>query len=282
MGFRHLIISAIQRERQREFTKAFNLYKESLNFTQNSKTILKVKNRQAWCQYYIGNTRETLNLFQELLDHFSSHPESRLYYANYLIKVHNYKLAKKILSQAIEIFPDQLELYLTLASLLKDTDRSNEAIQILKQALAQEKLSRGRGIKRKDIWAELGYLYYQRGDYNSALASLKTAMRMDEEETFLHYDMIAQCYLKVADHKNALKFIDLYIKYFGESDADILVIKARAHAQLGESHLACASLLQAYSLENGLKLSAEDMVDFGPLLQTGFFDTLENVEIDEA
>lgn len=282
MGFRELIISAIHRERQREFTKAFNLYKESLNFTKNPKTILKVKNRQAWCQYYIGNTRETLNLFQELQDRFSSHPESRLYYANYLIKVHNYKSAKKILTSAIELFPDQLELYLTLASLLKDTDRSNEAIQVLKQALSQEKLSRGRGIKRKDIWSELGYLYYQRGDYNSALASLKTAMRMDEEETFLHYDMIAQCYLKVADHKNALKFIDMYIKYFGESDADILVVKARAHAQLQESHLACASLLQAYSMENGLKLSAEDMVDFGPLLQTGFFDTLENVEIDEA
>ncbi|PKA14466.1 MULTISPECIES: tetratricopeptide repeat protein [Leptospira] len=282
MGFRELIISAIHRERQREFTKAFNLYKESLNFTKNPKTVVKVKNRQAWCQYYIGNTRETLNLFQELQDRFSTHPESRLYYANYLIKVHNFKSAKKILTTAIEIFPDQLELYLTLASLLKDTDRSNEAIQVLKQALSQEKLSRGRGIKRKDIWSELGYLYYQRGDYNSALASLKTAMRMDEEETFLHYDMIAQCYLKVSDHKNALKFIDLYIKYFGESDADILVVKARAHAQLQESHLACASLLQAYSMENGLKLSAEDMVDFGPLLQTGFFDTLENVEIDEA
>ncbi|EQA37619.1 tetratricopeptide repeat protein [Leptospira inadai serovar Lyme str. 10] len=282
MGFRELIRSAIQRERQREFTKAFNLYKESLNFTENPKTVLKVKNRQAWCQYYIGNTRETLNLFQELLDKFSLHPESHLHYSNYLIKVHNYKLAKKILGKAVESFPDQLELYLTLASLLKDTDRSNEAIAVLKQALSQEKLSRGRGIKRKDIWAELGYLYFQRGDYNSALASLKTAMRMDEEETFLHYDMIAQCYLKVSDHKNALKFIDLYIKYFGESDADILVVKARAHAQLGESHLACASLLQAYSMENGLKLSAEDMVDFGPLLQTGFFDTLENVEIDEA
>ncbi|TGK15583.1 tetratricopeptide repeat protein [Leptospira fluminis] len=282
MGFRELIRNAIQRERQREFTKAFNLYKESLNFTQNPKTVLKVKNRQAWCQYHIGNTRETLNLFQELLDKFVGHPESHLHYANYLIKVHNYKSAKKILSKAIESFPDQLELYLTLASLLKDTDRSNEAITVLKQALSQEKLSRGRGIKRKDIWAELGYLYFQRGDYNSGLASLKTAMRMDEEETFLHYDMIAQCYLKVGDHKNALKFIDLYIKYFGESDADILVVKARAHSQLGESHLACASLLQAYSMENGLKLSAEDMVDFGPLLQTGFFDTLENVEIDEA
>ncbi len=164
---------------------------------------------------------------------------------------------------------------------MKDTDRSNEAITILKQALAQEKLSRGKGILRKDIWAELGHLYYQRGNYNSALVSLKTSMRMDSDENFLHYDMIAQCYLKVADHKNALKFIDLYIQYFGESDSDILIIKARAHAQLGENHLACASLLQAYSMENGLKLKAEDMIDFAPLLQTGFFDTLENVEIED-
>ncbi|KPA26944.1 Tetratricopeptide repeat protein [Leptospira interrogans] len=34
-------------------------------------------------------------------------------------------------------------------------------------------------------------------------------------------------------------------------------------------------------MENGLKLNAEDMIDFAPLLQTGFFDTLENVEIED-
>ncbi|WP_001010758.1 tetratricopeptide repeat protein [Leptospira interrogans] len=281
MNFPTLIRSAIQRENQREFTKAFNLYKEALSFTSNPKTILKILNRQAWCQYHIGNTRETLNLFQEIISKYSKEPESYLYYSNYLIKINNFKQAKKILTKGIDLYPDQLELYLTLASLLKDTDRSNEAITVLKQALAQEKLSRGKGILRKDIWAELGNLYYQRGNYNSALVSLKTSMRMDNDENFLHYDMIAQCYLKVADHKNAPKFIDLYIQYFGESDSDILIIKARAHAQLGENHLACASLLQAYSMENGLKLNAEDMIDFAPLLQTGFFDTLENVEIED-
>ncbi|WP_001010754.1 tetratricopeptide repeat protein [Leptospira interrogans] len=281
MNFPTLIRSAIQRENQREFTKAFNLYKEALSFTSNPKTILKILNRQAWCQYHIENTRETLNLFQEIISKYSKEPESYLYYSNYLIKINNFKQAKKILTKGIDLYPDQLELYLTLASLLKDTDRSNEAITVLKQALAQEKLSRGKGILRKDIWAELGNLYYQRGNYNSALVSLKTSMRMDNDENFLHYDMIAQCYLKVADHKNALKFIDLYIQYFGESDSDILIIKARAHAQLGENHLACASLLQAYSMENGLKLNAEDMIDFAPLLQTGFFDTLENVEIED-
>ncbi|ASV06365.1 hypothetical protein B2G47_10825 [Leptospira interrogans serovar Canicola] len=93
MNFPTLIRSAIQRENQREFTKAFNLYKEALSFTSNPKTILKILNRQAWCQYHIGNTRETLNLFQEIISKYSKEPESYLYYSNYLIKINNFKQA---------------------------------------------------------------------------------------------------------------------------------------------------------------------------------------------
>ena len=38
-----------------------------------------------------------------------------------------------MLNKGIEKISDYLELYLTLASLLKDTERANESIQVLKR-----------------------------------------------------------------------------------------------------------------------------------------------------
>ncbi len=281
MGFFRIVRMAIAEESSKNHAKAFNLYKEALRHTKSESAIIKIRSRQAWCIHMVGNPQETEKIYSQMIQDFSHNPWTYLSYSKYLIKIKRYKQAKKLLSNAIQSFPDNLELYLTLASLLKDTERSNEAIEILKKALARENLSRGRGILRKDIWAELGTLFFHRGDYNAAISSLKKALRMDLEENFLQFDLLSISYLYVGDPENAIYYLDKYIRYNGEIDEEILILKARCHCLLGQYPHASASLLQAYSIKDSLQLSAEDMVDLAPLKQLGFLDNLENLEIEE-
>lgn len=281
MGFLSLGRQAIEQETQRDYTRAFNTFNQCLEFTSNENTTIKIRSRQAWCLHLVGNPQETENIFRDLEERFPSNPWTHILYAKYLIKTKKLKQSKALLEKATEQFPDNLEIYLTLASLLKDMERSNEAIQVLKKALNRENLTRGRGILRKDIWAELGSLFYQRGDYNSAISCLKKSLRMEVESNFLHFDLLALCYLLVGDPENTIYYLDKYSQYNEEIDPEILILKARAYSRLEQYPNASASLLQAYSYEDALTLTAEEMVDLAPLKQFGFLETLENLEVEE-
>lgn len=280
-SFIRICREAIQEEASKNYTRAFNSYKKCLEYTNNESTIIKIKSRSAWCLHLVGNPGETERLFEELIQEHPKNPWSFILYAKYLIKTRRFKQAKNLLEKSSIQFPDNLEIYLTLASLLKDMERSNEAIDVLKKALNRDDLTRGRGILRKDIWAELGSLFYSRGDYNSAISSLKRSLRMDLEENFLHFDILSFCYLIVGDPENSIYYLDKYLRYQGEIDTELLILKARAHCKLGHYPAASASLLQAYAFEDSLVLTAEEMVDLAPLKQLGFLETLENLEIEE-
>lgn len=142
--------------------------------------------------------------------------------SKYLIKTRRWKAAKSLLQESSLLFPDNLEIYLTFASLMKDMERSDEAIDILKKALSQESFnSRTRELKRK--------IFGQNWEaYSSNVVTiiqvslfLKKSLRMDSEENFLHYDILGICYLLVGDHENCIFYIDKFILYNGEIDAEI-------------------------------------------------------------
>jgi len=102
---------------------------------------------------------------------------------------------------------------------------------------------------------------------------------MDLEKHFLHYALLSKSYLKLNDPYNALKYIDYHLSFFEDLDPEDFITKARAHARLGDNHLASANLLQAYDSDGVLRLRTEEMADFSVLVQSGFFTTLENLEI---
>ncbi|MDF3820261.1 hypothetical protein P3G55_10140 [Leptospira sp. 96542] len=279
--FFSLIREAKKMESEKEFTRAFNLYAQSESHTKNEAALIKIKAKKAWCLYSVGNPKETEKLFQDIIDNFDHHPLSITVYSRYLIKLKKFKSARTLLLKSLIRFPSYLENYLLLASLLKEMERSDEAIEVLRQALTQEHLSNGRGVDRKDIWAELGSLYFSRGDYNSALASLKLSLKMVSEEEFANYDLLALCYLEAEDPENALNCIQLHFKYCKEIDQESLIVLARANCRLGNTEVAANNLIQAYSIEDSLYLKAADFLDFAPLLRNGFFTTLENIEWED-
>ena len=263
----------------REYARAFNIFNRLQAQAKSPRAIIKCKNYMAWCLHNVGNPEESIQILNSLVSEWPDEPLPWLYNGIYYIKTDKIKSAKKCLQTGIEKFPDQLELYLTLASLHKDKERSDESIKVLKKALAQDKLSRGKGIIRKDIWAELGSLYYNRGDYNSSLACLKKSMRMDFEENFLHYDLLAHCYIKLDDPRNCLDSIEKYLLYLGEIDQDILLLKSRALCKLDMCEEAEHTFLQAYSIEDCIELNNHELYDLALLQKKGVFTGLD-VEYD--
>lgn len=279
------IISVIRQARYEEksklYTRAFNTYGKALELTKSEVTKIRLESYRGWTLHKIGNFEQAIELFNSVLKKYD-HAYAYLVAALYFYKAGKLKSSKNLLQKGIEKFPDYLELYLTLSSILKDSERANESIQVLKQALSREQLIKGKGgILRKDIWAELGNLYFERGNYNSCILCLKKSMNMDLEENFLHYPILSKCYLILGDPKNALLYIEKQLLFYEDLDQDDYITKARAHARLGELHLASASLLQAYDADGVLRISSEEMTDFSKLMQNGFFDTIENLEIGE-
>lgn len=278
-NFIHIVKEALIYEKRNNFTKSFNLYTQAISFTNNLDTILKLKSKKAWCLHKVGNYNESLAMFNNLIIEHSNQPLSYLLLATYYQKINKIKHARTILSKGIEIFPDYIECYLMLASILKDSERSKEAIDILKKVLYRETLSEGKIIRRKDIWAELGSMYFERGNYNSSLACLKKSLKLDKEENFLHYELMSKCYLKLEDPQNTLKYIHDYMKYYTEFSQEEYILCARAYSKLGDYENSMSALLSAYNLDSFLILKSEEMFDFSQLVQIGFFDSLENFEI---
>ncbi|MBE7412195.1 MAG: hypothetical protein L6Q54_12305 [Leptospiraceae bacterium] len=280
MEYFYLLKNAIRAESEKNFAKAYNIYSDTFKSCTTPKTQLRILTKMAWCQYQVGNKEETENIFSKISSMYPDAPHGIQCYADFLVRTGRHKLAKNILTKALERFPEQLELYLSLAALLKSTNRSFEAIEILKSALTKENLIIGKTIKRKDMWAELGSMYYDRNNYNSAIVCLKKSMRMGEENEFYHYDLLAFCHIKINDPKNALKYIDRHIKIYGDQDPTDYILKARIHSRLEELPEAASCILRAYAFENCISLSLDEMSDFSALIKNGFFQTLENVEFE--
>lgn len=281
MSFISIIRQARYEESSNLYSRAFNSYAKAISLTNSIPAKIRLESNRAWCLHKIGNFDQAIEMFNSLIKNYD-HAESFLLAGLYYYKTGKLKSSKNFLQKGIEKFPDYLELYITLSSILKDTERTNESIEILKKALSRENLIRGKGgILRKDIWAELGTLYYERGNFNSCILCLKKSMNMDIEENFLHYPLLAKSYLILGDPKNSLLYIEKQLLYFQDLDQDDYITKARAHSRLEELHLASACLLQAHDSDGILRISSEEMIDFSTLMQNGFFNTIENLQIGE-
>lgn len=276
-----LIKRALAEERKKYFTSAYNLLLKAEEHVLSDPTRVRLMYKRAGYMEQVGNNEEAHLIIKSIINKFSNTPEGFLFPSMYYNKLKNFKLSRNLLRMGIDQFPDNSDLYLTLAYFLKETERWNESIDILKKALSRENLQRAKnGIDRADIWNELGHLYFERGNYNSCIASLKKAISKKGNLVGC-YGTIARSYLYVGDPLNAIKYLNEQWDFYNFWDSDDYIIKARAHARLKEYEQAEHSLESAYEDVGMLLLSSEDMVDFSELTKKGFFLNFENVEITD-
>jgi tetratricopeptide (TPR) repeat protein len=281
MKFISIIKAANNDEKNKDYTKAYNLYIKAENLTSNNIVKIKLIAKRAWCLEQVGNHASAETLISELITKYPRFSDSFLNSALYYIKIKKYKQAKTILKEGLKFFPNSTDLYITLAYILKESERWNESIEILKQALLRETLTKAKnGIGKQDIWNELGHLYFDRGNYNSCIACLKKAILIDGD-IMSCYSTIAKSYLFLEDPQNSIKYLDMQFSKFEVLDPEDHIIKARAYAKLKNEKLAMEELQKANLINGGVYLRSEDLIDFSDLLKNGFLNTLENLQIEE-
>lgn len=280
MPFFSLAKQAIQEEHLKNYAKAYNLYVDTEKSTTSPLVKIKIISKRAWCLEQVGNHTSAEELIKKIIILFHEYPEAYLQTALYYIKIKKFKLSKSVLRAGIELYPDSTDLYLTLAFILKETERWNESIDVLKKALLRENLSKAKhGIGKQDIWNELGHLYFERGNYNSSVACLKKAISLNGN-LMSCYSTLSKAYLHLDDPLSTLKYINQLLHKFDILDTDDYILKARAHARLKEYELAMDCLQIAYQENEALHLSTEDMIDFSNLIKNGLFDNFQNIEIE--
>ena len=273
--------NAIREEKLKNYTRAYNLFLNSQNQCKSELTAIKIISRRAFCLEQVGNHKEAENLILSLTKKYKNFYQSYLLTGLYYGKLKKYKESKKYLIQGLNYFPNVMDLYITLSYTLKDTERWNEAIDVLKKALNIHDLVRSKnGIEKKDIWCELGHLYFDRANYNSCIACLKQALILDNG-ILACYSTLSRAYLFLDDAGNSIKYLDLQYEKFNFLDTEDYIIKARAHSRLNQIEEAKICITNAYDESGSLFLRSEDMADFSDLLKIGFFSGLENLEIEE-
>lgn len=281
LKFISLVKSAILLERSGSFTRAFNTYQTALELARNPVAKIKIESKKASCLEQVGNHKESEALINKLTGEYSNIPESYLYSSIYHIKKNSFKTGRKLLEEGLDKFPNFLDFYLTLAFLLRKMDRTNESIEILKKTLHREDFLKSRsGFKKFDIWNELGVMYYDRGNYNSAIACFRKALR-DSENYITEFSLVARAYLKIDDPQNALSFMEKQMEIYKSEDPEDFILMARIYCRLRDLQNAGSCLLQAYDSEGKLILKSEDMIDLSELTKSGFFTGLENIVILE-
>jgi tetratricopeptide (TPR) repeat protein len=131
-----------------------------------------------------GNLSEAVVHFNELLEHKQGSAEVYYHLAVALSKQNKYDEAIKCLARAIELDPKYPYARSGMGIILLATDRPNEAIEYLNEALRittdQDKA---------DVYANLGLAYNQLGKYEQALQNWTRAAELDPKYPDAHNNM---------------------------------------------------------------------------------------------
>lgn len=248
-----------------EYTRAYNLFERALEREFSENVRIRIKFNQVNCQYNVGNLMESALLLESLILEFPENPLSWYSTARFQAALENADIAIDYLQQTIKKFPRFGEGYLALADLLKKKQMNEEAAIILNRMLFVNKVQPARGVNTKDILAELAWIYYQRGSWEKSIMYLQQCKNMDSDENFLHYDLLARCYLKQNETLKAKECLDKYFLYDGMMFTDLLILYSRIHCRQGDIEEASYYFKKALFLDPGLELKGGEVLDLAPL-----------------
>ena len=66
MSFISSLRQALSEESMKHYSRAFNSYHKAISETQNPRTIARLTARKGWCQQYIGNQDQAIQIFTDL------------------------------------------------------------------------------------------------------------------------------------------------------------------------------------------------------------------------
>ena len=263
-----------------EYTKAFNSFARLLDFNITPVTKIRIINCRIACQFNVGNLENCAIILNDMLTEFPQEPRAWYYAGKYHTLTHNQEKAIQCYHYAVSASPEFAEAHLALAEALKNSGQAAEAVLAMNRLLARFKseqpVTKARGIRQQDILAELASLHYTSGKYALCMASLEQSLNLSGEADFLHYELMAKCYLKLEQPVDALEKLEKYFMYNGMLHPDILILIARAQCRLGRLDEAALTFAQALSLAPDLVLEGEETADLLVLKQHADLDVIKS------
>ena len=160
--FEHCVHETVQYALERENKEIKPLPTAPIHHYQELKGITDVEKKQ---QFYF---RLSLNNIKQYPAYAKSYNDVGIYYSAYQ---NDQETAFKYCQKAVELEPNNLAFILNLSFRLRDLERYDEAIELLKKALSTHNDER--------IYRNLGYNYYQKKQYQLAIEAYQQAIKLD-------------------------------------------------------------------------------------------------------
>jgi len=170
--FEHCVHETVQYTLERENKEIKPLPSVPIHHYQELKGIEDVEKKQ---EFYF---RLSLNNIKQYPAYAKSYNDIGIYYSAYQ---NNQETALKYCQKAVELEPDNLSFILNLSFRLRDLERHDEAIELLKKVLSTHNDER--------VYRNLGYNYYQKKQYQLAIEAYQQAIKLNSplKERILNY-----------------------------------------------------------------------------------------------
>jgi tetratricopeptide (TPR) repeat protein len=136
----------------------------------------------------------------------SQHPASvnlRLLHAEMLVFDNKFELAHQTLDDLQELQPHNSEIFIQKANIYSKTERHDQAIELLKQALELTD-------DKADVYNLIGMEYLFTEDYSNAKVNFMQCLELDDTDYSALYNII-YCFDFLQEHQQAIDFLNLFL-----------------------------------------------------------------------
>lgn len=191
----------------------------------------------AWFMLSKGLSKDAETLIINALERYPDHPPLYWYLGVLHQRAHRLEAAAEALTKAVALAPQLDEAATTLAWVLQDLDRLEEAAHYARQALSLRQLS--------DRFAQLGWILLRMKAFEDAIAQFTTALTLEPQriQTRLH---LAHALQSMGRSSDALQVLEDGLA-FAPNDGDLLLTQAQILVdarRIQETRAVCHRLLR--------------------------------------
>ena len=264
---------------EEKFTQSFNLLNSVERKTTHMHLISKIANIKIRCLIQVGNVLAAKEYLETLLTKYPVSGKITFMAANTYHKLEELEKANRLYLRCVCLYPDNTQYALIFAQFLREMNRPNETLGILKKCLRKNRLKTPRDHAGLHfLYLELGLTYYYANQYWRALILLGHTAAISQQ--FPYNDIIAEILLKRKDYEKANQYISLHLQDWTENDPEALYLQAKIFVALNRRKEAFQSLEKCEKLWGELVITAGDMTHLFPLMQDGSLKKLSNLVIE--
>lgn len=133
-------------------------------------------------QHQCSDLNQALATFDSLSAEFPDDPDILINRANVFVSLHRFGEAEHDIREAMMLEPDRVEAILTLATILGETDRVDEALTVLTELST-------RFPEQTAILNNLGLLHYRKGDFSTALKYWEQSIDLNPKQDHIRQNL---------------------------------------------------------------------------------------------